>query len=160
MTQAAKALCKWTPFLKKLGNAEPWGIKIQKKHRFSYTGKSIFVTVTEATRTPDFNGNGCFSAVSEATQAPWPLFCARIGVPIGLFCTFFFAKAPGGYANSGAKKGDPPKIFHERIHRFPRQQLSATLARFSDVNASPRSLGNTRLSQDDVSSTRQTRSKY
>ena len=101
MTQAAKALCKWTPFLKKLGNAEPWGIKIQKKHRFSYTGKSIFVTVTEATRTPDFNGNGCFSAVSEATQAPWPLFCARIGVPIGLFCTFVFAKDSGGYANSG-----------------------------------------------------------
>ena len=107
---------------------QPRGIKIQKKHRFSYTGKSIFVTVTEATRTPDFNGNGCFSAVSEATQAPWPLFCARIGVPIRLFCTFFFAKAPGGYANSGAKKGDPPKIFHESMHRFPRQQLSATLA--------------------------------
>ena len=105
MTQAAKALCKWTPFLKKLGNAEPWGIKIQKKHRFSYTGKSIFVTVTEATRTPDFNGEFWFSAVSEATQAPWPFFCARIGVAIRLFCTFFFAKAPGGYANSGTRKG-------------------------------------------------------
>ncbi len=89
----------------KLGNPEPRGIKIQKKHKFSYTEKSIFVTITEAIWTPDFNGNGCFSAVSETTQAPWPLFCARIGVAIGLFCTFFFAKDARGYANSGAKKG-------------------------------------------------------
>ena len=113
--------------MKKLGNPEPRGIKIQKKHRFSYTGKSIFVTVTEATRTPDFNGNGCFSAVSEATQAPWPLFCARIGVPIGLFCTFFFAKAPGGYANSGTKKGVP------RARNYRRKPSISELARSSPV---------------------------
>ena len=126
-------VCKWTPFLKQLGNPEPRGIKIQKKHRFSYTGKSIFVTVTEATRTPDFNGNGCFSAVSEATQAPWPLFCARIGVPIGLFCTFFFAKAPGGYANSGTKKRGPPKIVRERKHRSWVHPVEPGGARWSPV---------------------------
>ena len=64
---------KWTPFLKKLGNPEPQGIKIQKKHEFSYTGKSIFVTITEAIWTPDTTAFACFSAIHSGTQALDPL---------------------------------------------------------------------------------------
>ena len=57
-------------FFEKLGNPEPRGIKIQKKHKFSYIEKSIFVTITEAIWTPDITALACFSAIAEATQAP------------------------------------------------------------------------------------------